>query len=119
MHGNGKLINLWKDTILGKPPPYLPRIKNWMDMQDINTLWDIYVWEDDPPYCWVEWLMSECLVDLDDERNHLMDHLSGIALVAKGRRDQHGWGGFSGKYTMAKGSKKYVVIPTMPCILTI
>ena len=28
MPGNGKLINIWKDTILGKPPPYLPRIKN-------------------------------------------------------------------------------------------
>ena len=43
--GNGKMINLWQDVIQGKPPPYLPRLHNWMSALGYNTIWDISEWE--------------------------------------------------------------------------
>ena len=29
--GNGKLISIWEDSILGNSPPILPRFKLWLD----------------------------------------------------------------------------------------
>ena len=49
----------------------------------------------------------------------MLEHLSGLASVDRGRRDQHGWGCNFDKYRMTKGFKKLYAIPTVPCNPTI
>ena len=68
-------------------------------------LWDITVWEDEPPHHRTGWLLPKCPTGLDDEKNQLIDHLSGIEAMEKGRRDRRGWGGCSRKYTTTEGAK--------------
>ena len=43
--GNGKLINVWQDNVLGKTPPHLPRLQQRMEAQGQKTLWDLSTWE--------------------------------------------------------------------------
>ena len=50
--GNGKLINIWQDSILGNSPPVLPRLKLWLDSQGIKMIWDVSAWEIEPPNRW-------------------------------------------------------------------
>ena len=47
--GNGKSINFWKDSILGKIPPRLPRLQSWMEARELSTLWSISEWEESQP----------------------------------------------------------------------
>ena len=39
--GNGQYINYWQDSILGKPPPRLPCLQNWMEVMGLKTLWSL------------------------------------------------------------------------------
>ena len=47
--GNGKLIKLWHDKVLGKTPLQLPRLQQRMDALELKTLWDISTWENADP----------------------------------------------------------------------
>ena len=42
---NGKLINIWNESVLGKIPPQLPRLQQRMDALGLKTIWDISTWE--------------------------------------------------------------------------
>ena len=88
--GNGKLIRIWQDVIQGQTPPKLPRLQNWMTALGINTLWDISEWENDESTRWVGWTLPDCPADLNNEKNLLLYHLSGLALLNKTTKDKRG-----------------------------
>ena len=67
--GNGKLINLWNDTVLGKIPPHLPRLQQRMDVLGLKTIWDIFMWENVEHQRWVGWNLPEFPANLDDEKS--------------------------------------------------
>ena len=85
--GNGKSINLWHEKILGKTPPQTPRLQERLAVLGMNKLWDISIWDSALPNWWARWNMSDCPPDLDAEKLQLTNHLAGLALVAKTRRD--------------------------------
>lgn len=49
--GNVKRIQLWTDSILGRPPlaevRAMSELKHWTSEQNINTPWDVSTWKDD------------------------------------------------------------------------
>ena len=100
------MINLWQDMIQGKPPPYLPRLHNWMSVLGYNTIWDISDWESEFPNRWTGWVLPNCPKELELEKNMFLIHLAGLAPVAKSKKDRHGWGRASGNYTAAEGLPK-------------
>ena len=85
--GNGKSIKLWQDAILGKSPPYLPRLHHWMTEMVYKTIWDIYEWDTKFPNRWAGWALPNCTEDLEPEKNMLLTHLAGLAPIAKSRKD--------------------------------
>ena len=116
---NGKSVNIWQDVILGKPPPYLPRLNQWLVVLGIKTIWDISEWETTAPNRWAGWDMPECLDELKDERKLLMNHLAGIASVAKLKKDRRGWGRQSGSYSASEGYQKFAATYNVPINLAI
>ena len=82
-------------------------------MLGINTIWDIYEWEIGAPNRWAGWAIPECPEELNDERNLLMNHLSGLAPVAKFRKDRRGWGRHSDSYSESKGYQKFAATPNV------
>ena len=81
----------------------------------IKTLWDISTWEIENPNRWTGWSLPDCLEDLINDKILLFNHLSGIATVAKQRRDRRGWRSCSGSYSAAEGYLKFVNVPNVPC----
>ena len=116
---NGKDINFWKDSILGKLPPRLPRLQSWMEARALSTLWSISDWEVIYPHRWISWVMSDCPDALETDKLKLLNHLAGIALISLSRKDRRGWGNRIGIYTTAEGYNVYAAsynVPTNPVI---
>ena len=67
--GNGKLIKIWQDIVLGKTPPHLPRLQQRMDALGLKMIWDISTWENVEHQRWVGWNLPEFPADLDDEKS--------------------------------------------------
>ena len=105
--GNGKLINIWEDTVLGKIPPHLPRLQQRMEALGMKTIWDISTWENLGKHRWTGWKISEILDEFDEEKTQLIDHLAGIAPISQNRRDNRGWGDHTGKYSTSEGYQRF------------
>ena len=105
--GNGKLINIWHDAILGHPPPHLPRLQAWMTEKGLTTIWDFAEWEEVEPHNWSRWVLPECPIDLNSERSLLLHHLAGLAPIHKTKRVKRGWGKQSGNYSTAEGYQRF------------
>ena len=67
--GNGKLIRLWHDVILGQRPPHLPRLQSWMTALGLNSLWDISEWENVESSRCSGWKLLNCSADLIAKKN--------------------------------------------------
>ena len=105
--GNGKLINIWKDSVLGKIPPHLPRLQQRMDEMKLTTLWDISNWENSEGKRWMGWHLPELPDELDEEKSKLLVHLIGIAPLCQNKKDKRGWGDRSGYYTSIEGYQRF------------
>ena len=117
--GNGKSINFWKDSILGKIPPRLPRLQSWMEARELSTLWSISEWEESHPKRWISWKLPDCPEVLENEKLKLIDHLTGIAPISKSLKDRCGWGNRNGNYTTAEGYKVFAATYMVPANPTI
>ena len=105
--GNGKLIRLWQDAILGQPPPNLPRLQNWMTALGLKMIWDISEWENDESNRWVGWTLPKFPSELNTEKNMLLSHLIELAPLNKTTKDKRGWGRSSGRYSAAEGYQRF------------
>ena len=112
--GNGKSISIWQDAILGRPPPHLPRLQDWMTANSLTTIWDIAEWEDEEPYNWSRWALPECPAELKTESTLLLHHLAGLAPINKIRKDKRCWGRQFGKYTTAEGYQHFTANYNVP-----
>jgi hypothetical protein len=69
--GNGKKINIWKDSIMGDPPlglrHDLDRLKEWMVTQNLNTLWDISIRWNNEHKMWLRWGIANNPLDLEED----------------------------------------------------
>jgi hypothetical protein len=54
--GNGQSINIWEDSVLGgaaiSTRLELRRLKDWMQINNIHSLWDISAWQNDETKSW-------------------------------------------------------------------
>ena len=67
--GNGKLINIWNDSVLGKIPPQLPRLQQRMVEMGMTTIWDISKWENSEGKRWMGWHLPDLPDELDEEKS--------------------------------------------------
>ena len=100
--------------IIGKSPPHLPRLQHWMEALGFNTIWDISKWEIEDPNRWVGWALSACPEDLEDDKKMLLNHLAGIAPIAKFRKDMRGWGRQTGSYSASEGYQSFAANYNVP-----
>ena len=105
--GNGKLINIWYDSVLGKIPPHLPRLQQRMGKMGLTTIWDISKWENSEGKRWMGWHLLELPDELDEEKSQLLIHLTGIAPLCQNRRDKRGWGDQIGNYSASEGYHRF------------
>ena len=112
--GNGKLISLWHDRVLGKTPPQIPRLQQWIVALGMKTIWDISKWETEEPYRWVGWNLPECPVELEAEKSLLFVHLARLAPIGKNSKHRRGWGGQSGRYSTSEGYQCYAANYNVP-----
>ena len=66
--GNGKVIKIWQDSILGNYPPRLPRLQSWMEVKGLHTIWSISEWEENHPHRWKAWTLPDCPAELEIEK---------------------------------------------------
>ena len=100
---------------MGKSPiSRLPGIKRWLGNQNKITLWDISSWDPVPPHRWIGWSLPDCPVEMDDEKNHLFEHLTGAAPLASKAKDKRGWGSKTGNFSLAQGYEVFVACPNVP-----
>jgi len=112
--GNGKLINIWHDKILGKDLPQIPCLQERLTVQGMNTLWDLSNWETEMPNRWAGWNMPDCPPKINAELKILTNHLAGLAPVAKFKKDRGGWGRYTGNYSAAEGYQRYAASYNVP-----
>ena len=55
------------------------------------------------PNRWAGWNVLDCPTKLDVEKSLLINHLAGLALIAKTKRDRRGWGRHTGSYSTSEG----------------
>ena len=111
---NGKEIKFWKDTILGKPPPRLPRLQNWMEARALSTLWSISEWDVNYPNRWLSWVLPDCPEELENDKSKMITHLAGIAPISKISKDRRGWGDRNGNYSTAEGYNVFAATYNVP-----
>jgi hypothetical protein len=115
---NRKKIKIWQDSIMGYPPLELRqdllRLKDWMESQNIITLFDISTWGEDKFMTWKGWGVPNRPPDLEREWSTLQLCLQGKAPLKKKKKDERGWGGKSKAYTIAEG---YHLITNVPNVL--
>ena len=73
----------------------------------MNTLWEISIWETMLPNRFASWKMPDCPLEQDTKKLQLTNHLAGLALVAKTKRDRRGWGRHTGSYSTSEGYQRY------------
>jgi len=116
--GNGRRIKIWEDSILGDPPldqkEELLNIKAWLQNNNLSTLWDIYIWDDDEDKSWKNWNLGTYPEVLEEEARDLKKALQGKTPLKACSKDRRGWGASSGKYTAAKGYRLLQGIPHVP-----
>ena len=83
-----------------------------MELLDLSTIWDISTWERDVPNRWGGWAVPACPVELEEDKIKLLNHLAGLAPLAKCKKDRRGWG--SGKYTALAGYQKFAASYNVP-----
>jgi ribonuclease HI len=115
---NGKKIKIWQDSIMGDPPlglrQDLLRLKDWMESQNIITLFDISTWGEDKFMTWQGWGVLNRPPDLEREWSTLQLCLQGKAPLKKKGKDERGWGRNAKAYTTAEG---YHLITNVPNVL--
>ena len=79
-----------------------------------NTIWDISKWEIEEPNRWAGWVLSECPEELKIEKKLLLNHLVGLASMAKSRKDRHGWGRQFGRYSASEGYQRFSANNNVP-----
>ena len=58
--------------------------------------------------------MPECPEELKIEKNLLLNHLVGLALMAKSRKDRRGWGRQFGRYSASEGYQRFSANNNVP-----
>jgi hypothetical protein len=116
--GNGKEINIWEDSVLGEPPlstkQGLMRLKDWMHLQNLHSLWDISSWGNDENHSWLRWGIANLPPELEEEWEMLKSWLQGKSPLKKRKKDKRGWGQRSGPYSTAAGYLHIASIPHVP-----
>ena len=101
----------------GRPPPGrrqdLQRLKDWMDSQNITTLFDISTWGEDKFMSWQGWGVLNRPPDLEREWSTLQLCLQGKAPLKKKGKDERGWGGNAKAYTTVEGHHLIINVPNV------
>jgi hypothetical protein len=115
---NGKKIKIWHDSILGDPPldlrQDLRRLKDWMESQNLKTLFDISIWGNDRCKSWQGWGVGNIPPDLEGDWSTLKLCLQGKAPLKKKGKDERGWGKNAKPYTTANGYRLTINVPNVP-----
>ena len=109
---NGKNINIWEDSVLGgstlSTRQKLRRIKDWMQNNNIHSLWDILTWRNDESKSWSRWEIASLPHELEEEWSSLKEALQGRTPLREKKKDKIGWGSNAGIYTSARGYRHLV-----------
>lgn len=93
--GNRKLISIWIDNIMGNEPLEknieLTPLHNWMDKQNLKTLFDNSEWEETIGQ-WLKWFIGETPTHLLPYVQLLYDDLKGCTPRNVTTIDRRGWG---------------------------
>jgi len=112
--GNGKLINIWTDGILGSRPlcqdPSLDSLKQWLLDQQKHTLYDILIWNSNG--AWQGWNLGNLPQHLSHQTQDLFLALKGAALVHLQIQDNKGWGAKG--YSVKEGYRVLLQQNTLP-----
>lgn len=113
--GNGQRIFIWDDNIMGSDPlaedHSLAALREWMNTENIKTLWDLSLWDNDD---WWRWKHLEVPANLAQDYVVLLSHLKGKAPLNRRIADSIGWGSIPGNYTVSKGYAQLTRIPSAP-----
>lgn len=115
---NGKKIKIWQDSILGDPPldlrQDLQRHKDWMEGQNLKTLFNISIWGNGRHKSWQGWGVGNIPPDLEGDWSTLKLCLQGKAPLKKKGKDERGWGKNAKPYTTANGYRLTINVPNVP-----
>jgi hypothetical protein len=92
----------------------LDRLKEWMRLQNLHSMWDISRWENDESHSWLRWEIANLPPELEEEWNMLKYWLQGKSPLKKRKKDKRGWGPFSGLYTTVAGYQHIAAVPHVP-----
>jgi hypothetical protein len=110
--GNGQSINIWEDSVLGgaaiSTRLELRRLKDWMQNNNIHSLWDISTWQNDETKSWSRWEIASLPQELEEEWSSLKEALQGRTPLREKKKDKIGWGPNAGIYTSARGYRHLV-----------
>jgi hypothetical protein len=110
--GNGQSINIWEDSVLGgaaiSTRQELRRLKEWMQTNNIHSLWDISTWQNDENKSWSRWEIASLPHELEEEWSSLKEALQGRTPLREKKKDKIGWGSNAGIYTSARGYRHLV-----------
>lgn len=111
--GNGKKINIWEDSILGKSllgtRIEINNIRLWLQSQNVFKLWDISVWNQNET--WKDWSLGDCPPHCSVEVDILLDALHGMDPISVSKKDRRGWGRNSGRYSVSEGYYSLKAVP--------
>jgi hypothetical protein len=92
---NEKTLRIWEDSIFGKSNicqrEDLGPLKQWMEMQNLKTLYDISTW-DEQSRSWVGWSLGAPPTHLDSQVLNFFQALFGYTPRNKSEKDKGGWG---------------------------
>ena len=104
--GNGKEINIWSDRIMGAKPRNLIQnfrpLQTWMEAKNLNSLYDISLWDHNS---WHDWKGLSPPNDLRDLWIDLKISLSGSTPTNKMADERYVWDPNGGKFTVKEGYK--------------
>lgn len=104
--GNGRDVNIWNDSILGSQVrisnPHFYPLRRWMVEANLNSLFDISVWEEDR---WDGWIPLNLPNDLAQLWVDLKCSLSCSAPVNRVKEDKFVWNPNGGNYSVREGYK--------------
>jgi hypothetical protein len=92
----------------------LDQLKEWMRIQNLNSMWDISIWGNDERKAWLRWETANLPPDLEEEWNTLKYCLQGKSPLNKGKKDKRGWGALFVIYTTATGYQLTTIVPHVP-----
>jgi hypothetical protein len=92
--GNGKMIRLWQDPILGVDlnscEAEIGDLKRWLIDEHKSTLYDISTWNENGS--WKEWNLGGVPAHLSNQAQILISTLKGATPILRDIPDSRGWG---------------------------